>query len=131
MVERIPTAMYQTFQQSLIIPLAYLLETQFEGTLKLLEETPITVAPVPPSTESTSSTALAVLLRSWSENAETFQGSWAIRVSTLALGRLFVESARRESLSGLGVRGEQIVDQETNGRESVEPRLWGADASTD
>ncbi|CDZ96419.1 Predicted importin 9 [Phaffia rhodozyma] len=105
-VERLQTAVYATFQQSLIIPLAYLIYTSFDMILPILESCLI-------STTSGQSSGLAVLLRSWCENAETFHGSWAIRVSTLGLGALLVSG--RESLKGVTVRGDMIVDERNAG----------------
>lgn len=99
--------------QSLIVPLAYLIHTQFDATLSLLESTPIDIENSQPVL------ALEVLLKSWAENAETFQGSWAIRVSTLALADLF--ASERPSLAVVGVRGEMIQDAATAGSEFASP----------
>jgi importin-9 len=56
-------------------------------------------------------TGLDVLIQTWCENAETFQGFWQTRVSTLALCSLYV--SERQSLRELVVKGDIIVKPET------------------
>lgn len=58
---------------------------------------------------------LEVLLQTWTENAETFQGFWATRVSTLALMDLFVASfaGNGARLRGVSVKGELVLRAET------------------
>lgn len=54
---------------------------------------------------------LDVVIQTWCENAETFQGFWVTRTSTLALIDLFVSA--RPSLQSLQVKGDLIVKAET------------------
>lgn len=79
----------------------------------------ITVPPTPPAT--TTKSGLEVLLQTWTENAETFQGFWAGRINTLALMDLFVASFAPggERLRGVMVKGELVVKAETRDGESV------------
>ena len=62
---------------------------------------------------------LEVLLQTWTENAETFQGFWASRVSTLALMDLFVASFMDNGarLRSINVKGELVVRAETRNGE--------------
>lgn len=59
---------------------------------------------------------LDVVIQTWCENAETFQGFWVTRTSTLALMDLF--SSGRLSLQALQVKGDLIVKEETKNGES-------------
>ena len=59
--------------------------------------------------------ALEVLVRTWCENAETFQGFWAPRISTLALCSLF--ASERPSLQNVIVQGDLVVKPETKNGE--------------
>lgn len=59
----------QTTLQSLIIPVAYLIHTQRDDVLNLLDS--LTVG---------STTGLTVFANAWCENAETFQGAWATKL---------------------------------------------------
>lgn len=90
------------------MPLAFLIHTDLAATLSILENI---LLPAPHSSDPV--TALEVLLRSWCENSETFQGSWAIRISSLAMSALFSASASRETLRNIRVRGDMIVDEST------------------
>lgn len=58
---------------------------------------------------------LDILVNTWCENAETFQGFWQTRVSTLALSQLFL--AERPTLQNLMVKGDIIVTAETKNGE--------------
>lgn len=60
--------------------------------------------------------ALEILIKTWCENAETFQGFWPPRISTLALCSLL--ASERPSLQGLIVKGDIIVKPETKNGES-------------
>ncbi|TFY66382.1 hypothetical protein EVG20_g4698, partial [Dentipellis fragilis] len=79
MLNRMATAKTATFLQSLIIPFAFLIYNQRDTVLNLVEGVSVAGRP-----------ALDVLLNTWCENAETFQGFWPTRVSSLALGQLLV-----------------------------------------
>ena len=94
--------------QSLIIPFAFLIHNQRDTVLDLLDGMQVDGAP-----------ALDVLVRTWCENAETFQGLWASRVSTLALMDLFVASFMDggERLRNVTVKGELVVRAETRNGE--------------
>ena len=59
--------------------------------------------------------ALEVFVRTWCENAETFQGFWPPRVSTLALCACF--ASVRPSLQNIVVKGDIIVKPETKNGE--------------
>jgi importin-9 len=56
-------------------------------------------------------TGLDILVQTWCENAETFQGFWPTRTSTLGLIQLFI--AERPSLQQLQVKGDIIVNPAT------------------
>ena len=62
-------------------------------------------------------TGLDILVHTWCENAETFQGFWPTRVSTLALSQLF--ASERPTLQNLMVKGDIIVNPETRNGEMV------------
>ncbi|KAG8901625.1 hypothetical protein FRB99_005185 [Tulasnella sp. 403] len=100
LVRRLQTAKTATYMQSLIIPFAYLIHSQRDEVLNLLE-----------STQVGSTTTLEILVKAWCENAETFHGFWATRMSTIALCDLFASD--RASLRSIMVRGDMIVRPET------------------
>ncbi|EJF67437.1 ARM repeat-containing protein [Dichomitus squalens LYAD-421 SS1] len=100
MVRRMRTAKTATFLQSLIIPFAFLIHNQRDTVLNLLE-----------SQQIDGTAALDILVRTWCENAETFQGFWPPRISTLALCSLYV--SERPSLQNLVVKGDIVVKPET------------------
>ncbi|KAI0721417.1 ARM repeat-containing protein [Cerioporus squamosus] len=100
MIRRMRTAKTATFLQSLIIPFAFLIHNQRDTVLNLLEGLSVDGTP-----------ALEILIRTWCENAETFQGFWAPRISTLALSSLF--ASERPSLQNVIVKGDLIVKPET------------------
>ncbi|KAH7924492.1 ARM repeat-containing protein [Leucogyrophana mollusca] len=100
MVSRMTSAKTATFLQSLVIPFAFLIHNQLENVLVMLESTTVR-----------DRTALDVLIHTWCENAETFQGFWPTRVSTLALSQLYASG--HPSLQALMVKGDIIVKPET------------------
>ncbi|KAK7464422.1 hypothetical protein VKT23_006589 [Stygiomarasmius scandens] len=100
MVTRMTTAKTASFVQSLVIPFTFLLNSQRDTVLSLLEEMNIS-----------GRTGLDVLVQTWCENAETFQGFWPSRSSTMALTQLFV--SERPSLQGLMVKGDIVIKPET------------------
>ncbi|ETW86593.1 hypothetical protein HETIRDRAFT_456575 [Heterobasidion irregulare TC 32-1] len=97
---RMRTAKTASFLQSLVIPFAFLIQNQRDIILDLVENVNI---------EGRS--GLDILVNTWCENAETFQGFWQTRVSTLALSQLFL--AERPTLQNLMVKGDIIVTAET------------------
>lgn len=99
--------------QSLVIPFAFLIYNQRDTVLSLLE-----------STEIQGRSSLDILIQTWCENAETFQGFWPTRISSLALSQLY--AAERPSLQNLMVKGDIIVKPETqNGNVSqLRPEYW-------
>ncbi|KIP03840.1 hypothetical protein PHLGIDRAFT_31632 [Phlebiopsis gigantea 11061_1 CR5-6] len=110
MVRRMSSVKTATFVQSLVIPFAYLIHAGHRDTvLNLLHQM---VVPTPSGTQKS---GLDILLQTWTENAETFQGFWASRISTLALMDLFVASfsANGEWLRNVAVKGELVVRAET------------------
>ncbi|KAJ7665464.1 ARM repeat-containing protein [Mycena polygramma] len=100
MIGRMTTAKTATFLQSLVIPFAFLINNQRDTVLDLLE-----------SMNVQGRTGLDILIQTWCENAETFQGFWPSRISTMALSQLFV--SERPSLQNLMVKGDIIVKPET------------------
>ncbi|KAF9235123.1 ARM repeat-containing protein [Melanogaster broomeanus] len=100
MVERMLTAKTATFLQSLIIPFVFLMHNQADTVLGMLESTIVQ-----------GRTALDVLIQTWCENAETFQGFWPTRISTLTLSQLYASG--RPSLQNLMVKGDIIIKPET------------------
>ena len=95
--------------QSLIIPFAFLINNEPDTILSLLE-----------SINDNGRSGLDILIQTWCENAETLQGFWPSRVSTLALSKLFTSG--RPSLQNLTVKGDLIVRRETRNSE-YEPYL--------
>ncbi|EIN14253.1 ARM repeat-containing protein [Punctularia strigosozonata HHB-11173 SS5] len=100
MLQRMQTAKTASFTQSLIIPFAFLIHNQRDTVLDMLENTSID-----------GRSGLDVLIQTWCENAETFQGFWQTRVSNLALCSLYV--SERPSLRNIVVKGDIIVKPET------------------
>ena len=92
--------------QSLIIPFAFLITNQLDTVLSLLE-----------STEIQGRTALNIVINTWCENAETFQGFWSTRITTLALSQLLM--SERPSLQNLMVKGDIIVKPEAQNGEML------------
>ena len=90
--------------QSLILPFAFLINNEPDTILSLLE-----------SINDNGRSGLDILIQTWCENAETFQGFWPSRVSTLALSKLFASG--RPSLQNLTVKGDLIVRRETRNSE--------------
>lgn len=87
--------------QSLVIPFAFLIHNgQRDTVLTLLENINIG-----------GRSGLDMVIQTWCENAETFQGFWVTRTSTLALIDLFASA--RPSLQALQVKGDLIVKAET------------------
>ncbi|KAJ3786679.1 ARM repeat-containing protein [Lentinula aff. detonsa] len=100
LVTRMLAAKTATFVQSLVVPFAFLINNQRDTVLALLEEMNIQ-----------GRTGLDVLIQTWCENAETFQGFWPSRSSTMALTALF--ASERPSLQVLMVKGDIILKPET------------------
>ncbi|TFK42052.1 armadillo-type protein [Crucibulum laeve] len=100
MVARMTAAKTATFLQSLVIPFAFLINNQRDTVLSLLESMIIQ-----------GRSGLDILIQTWCENAETFQGFWPSRISTLALTQLY--GSERPSLQNLMVKGDIIVKPET------------------
>ncbi|KAI0045675.1 ARM repeat-containing protein [Auriscalpium vulgare] len=101
MLKRMQTAQTATFLQSLVIPFAFLIHTQRDAILDLVERVVV----------DGGRSGLDVLLNTWCENAETFQGFWPTRVSNLALCQLLL--CERASLRALMVKGDIVVKPET------------------
>ncbi|KZV81039.1 ARM repeat-containing protein [Exidia glandulosa HHB12029] len=102
LLNRLPTAKTPTFIQSLILPFAYLIYTQRDAVLEMLETSRL----------ADGRSGLQVLLEAWCENGETFIGFKATRLSNLALSSLF--ASERPSLQSLAVKGDLIVKPETS-----------------
>ena len=69
MVRRMQTAKTATFVQSLVIPFAFLMQSERDTVLSLLE-----------GIEVNGRSGLDILIQTWCENAEVFQGFWPSRV---------------------------------------------------
>ncbi|KAG9100077.1 hypothetical protein FS749_016346 [Ceratobasidium sp. UAMH 11750] len=100
MVARIESAKTASFLQSLIVPFAFLIYSQRDTVLNLLEASAVG-----------SRSGLEVLMYAWCENAEMLQGNWPSRISILALCQLFLSD--RQSLRQIYVKGDIIVKPET------------------
>lgn len=74
LVTRLSTAVTATFSQSLILPFAYLIGSQADVVLNLLESISID-----------GRSGSQILLNAWCDNAEYFQGFWNNRVRSVAL----------------------------------------------
>ncbi|KAG5638025.1 hypothetical protein H0H81_002226 [Sphagnurus paluster] len=98
MVGRMLTAKTATFLQSLVVPFAFLINNQRDTVLTLLEGTNVN-----------GRSGLDILIQTWCENAETFQGFWPSRISTMGLIQLFI--SERPSLQNLIVKGDIIVNK--------------------
>ena len=72
MIRRMLTAKKATFIQSLVIPFAYLVQSERDTVLSLLEGININ-----------GRSGLDILIQTWCENAEVFQGFWPSRVRYL------------------------------------------------
>lgn len=92
--------------KSLVVPFTYLIYKQRDTVLSLLE-----------STNINGRSGLDIFIQTWCENAETFQGFWPSRLSTIALTQLFV--SERPSLQNLIVKGDIIIKPETKNGESL------------
>lgn len=120
LVLRLSTALTATFSQSLILPFAYLMHSQVEVVLQLLE-----------NMEVDGKRGLDVLMTTWCDLVDTFHGFWSIRVrcvkevdhlhtrqptasdtrdphSTAAFVQLLLSN--RPSLNQLVVKGDLIVN---------------------
>ncbi|KAK4058553.1 hypothetical protein OIO90_000715 [Microbotryomycetes sp. JL221] len=95
-VTRLATAQTSSFSQSLILPFAYLAREQLDTVLSLLETMTVEGRP-----------GLEILLNKWADAANVFQGFWNIKVSTVAMSRLF-ESAR-PNLAHINVKGDMLL----------------------
>ncbi|TEB38615.1 ARM repeat-containing protein [Coprinellus micaceus] len=100
MLKAMTTAKTASFTQSLVIPFAFLINNQRDIVLGLVE--PISI---------NGRSGLDILLNTWCENAETFQGFWPARISTLALSQLFL--SERPSIRNTIVKGDMILKAET------------------
>ncbi|KAH9823821.1 armadillo-type protein [Melampsora americana] len=101
LASRLATARTATFSQSMILPFAYLLHQHADTVLDLLESFHVT------GINGQQQLALQLVLSTWCENADTFQGYWNIRVSTVALSQLY--ACTRPSLDQITVKGDLII----------------------
>lgn len=88
----------------MIIPFAYLIRHRREVILDFLNSTAVVDVQ-----QQKPVSGLELLLRMWAENAETFRGFWAIRISTLALIELY--TCQDPRLDNIIVKGDQIIDE--------------------
>ncbi|TIA84907.1 hypothetical protein E3P99_04112 [Wallemia hederae] len=103
-LDRLAVSKTSAFTQNLVIPFAYLIHTRREVIVEYLVNTAVFDV-----NTNTNTNGLELLLRMWSENAETFRGFWAIRISTLALVDLYTSQDPR--LDSVMVKGDQIIDE--------------------
>ncbi|KAI9638767.1 armadillo-type protein [Dioszegia hungarica] len=102
-VGRLASAKLPSFIQSLVLPFAYLFETEHTvSTIDLLSQFSV------PTPDGSERGALDLVLNAWCETCETISGSWNIRVSDLGMAKLFLHPDPR--VSAVAVRGEMIVD---------------------
>ncbi|KZO96466.1 ARM repeat-containing protein [Calocera viscosa TUFC12733] len=101
LLNRLPTVKTAPFTQSLVIPFAYILQSHRDFVLDLLEKTPVRMP------DGSVQSGLEVLLHSWTENSEVFQGHWANRISDLGLCQLFLSG--RASVLSLACQGTLII----------------------
>lgn len=80
------------------------MQTERDTVLALLE-----------STNVDGRSGLDILVQTWCENAETFQGFWPNRISNLALTLMYL--SERPSLQHLMVKGDIIHRPETSNGE--------------
>ncbi|VDB86276.1 unnamed protein product [Peniophora sp. CBMAI 1063] len=102
MLSRMRTAQTATFLQSLLVPFAFLIHAQRDALLDMLEGIHV---------GEDGKSGMQVFLECWVENAGTFQGFWAQRVSALAL--CDVLAAGRPSVGNVIVKGDIILKEET------------------
>lgn len=104
LVTRLTTAKTSTFIQSLILPFAYLMHSQTDTVLDLLE-----------SVNIDGRNGVEILLPAWTENVDSILGFWNIRISTVALSKLILTN--RASINKLTVKGDLIVNAANSGSE--------------
>ncbi|RUS18224.1 hypothetical protein BC937DRAFT_89014 [Endogone sp. FLAS-F59071] len=97
-VYRLSSAQSPTFIQSLVLVFAHLILSQQEIVIEFLANVNI---------EGRS--GLQVLMNAWCENYESFQGYYSLKVSAIALSKLFLSTDSR--VQSLTVQGDLIVNQ--------------------
>lgn len=103
LVDRLASAQSSSLSQSLIVPLAFLMKDHGPTVIALLQQHMVM---------SRGETGLTILAKQWIDHAETIQGFWNQRVSTLGLSALL--QARVPSLDQVIVNGDLIPD-DSNG----------------
>ncbi|GAA6037267.1 hypothetical protein JCM8097_008653 [Rhodosporidiobolus ruineniae] len=103
-VIRLATAQTAMFSQSLILPFAYLIHSQLDTVLSLLEN-----LTVPGGAGEAPRPALEVLLSNWCDNSTDFQGFWNQKVSSVALSQLYAAASTRPSLQQVQVKGDLLL----------------------
>ncbi|PWN19599.1 ARM repeat-containing protein [Microstroma glucosiphilum] len=107
MVRRLSKVKTASFAQSLIVPFAFLMKDQCQVVVQLLKGINVAVEDEEGNSQG-QATGLAVLGKKWMDNAETLQGYWAQKTSTIALAKLLETSD--ESLATISVKGDLIPD---------------------
>ncbi|KAF8577246.1 ARM repeat-containing protein [Ramaria rubella] len=105
MANRMATAKTIGLLQSLTVPFALMIHTHRDSVLDILESFNVDGA-IPPKT------GLEMLIATWTENADAFQGLWSQRISNLALCSLFLSD--RPSLQSIKVKGDMIIKPQTS-----------------
>ncbi|KAF8522163.1 ARM repeat-containing protein [Hysterangium stoloniferum] len=107
LTNRMASAKTTSLLQSLITPFTFMIHTHRDDVLTLLESFTIDGGQ-PPKIK----TGLQMVIETWLENAETFQGFWAQRISNLALCSLLLSG--RPSLQSIMVKGDIIIKPDTS-----------------
>ncbi|KAI9193443.1 armadillo-type protein [Polychytrium aggregatum] len=94
--QRLATAQTPTFIQSLVIVFAHLIQSQLEKVVEFLDGLLVG-----------GQKGLAILLKTWCEHYDSFQGSYALKVSATSLTKLFESSDPR--IQSIAVRGDLVA----------------------
>ncbi|KAG9295192.1 hypothetical protein G9A89_006173 [Geosiphon pyriformis] len=93
---RLETAKTPTFIQSMVIIFAHLIIIQLETVVNFLS-----------NLEFNERNGLELLLSTWFENYESFQGYYSLKVSAIALSKLFLSADPR--IQNIQVKGDLII----------------------
>ncbi|KAI8336598.1 armadillo-type protein [Chlamydoabsidia padenii] len=94
---RLESTSYQPFIQSLVLVFAQLINSQQDTVLGFLSNTTIN-----------GKNGLEILMTHWVDNYESFSGYYSLKVSAIALSKIFLISDPR--LQGMNVKGEIVVN---------------------
>ncbi|KAL7425284.1 hypothetical protein Q5752_000972 [Cryptotrichosporon argae] len=109
LARRLALAELPFFKEALVVPFAYLCGAGYAAeTLGLLADMTVRARTDDGWADAS---ALAVVLRTWCEAAETISGSWNLRVHDIGLAKLF--ELPPGPLAGVTVKGDLIIDDIT------------------